>query len=175
MAHQIASRKAPLLLARSFSISNISRGRVAQRNFSRSSWSSCWKDGTIEFAVGGLMITALAIDQVLQYQERLERNTIMNEIHNATRVGSVDDEAEMEEWLNRQNPLFDCVVRTVPFSLDGYKCLKGIEVGDVVEVLEEKVGPGNMYNLCRRKINRESARPVAAGWVPTKYLEKITA
>jgi len=119
------------------------------------------------------MITALTVDQVLQYRERQERNSIMNEMHNLTRVGSLDDVTEMEEWLNKKNSLFDCVVRTAPASLDGYKCLKGIEVGDIVEVLEEKVGPGNMYNLCRTKVDLESAKPVAAGWVPTMYLEKI--
>lgn len=173
MSQHLTHRTTSLVLARLGAINRTSKRTHFRRDFSGSRWSSSWKDGSIEFAVGGLLIATLTIDQALQYQDRLERKNVMNEIENFTRVGSYDDVAEMEEWLNREKPLFDCVVRTVPFSLDGYKCLKGIKVGDVVEVLEEQVGPGNMYNLCRTKEDSKSAKPIAAGWVPTKYLEKV--
>jgi hypothetical protein len=117
--------------------------------------------------VGGALLTAVAIDRLLVYRQDQDRDQFMDQLRNETR--SPDDLQEMENWYNMPS-LFDCVVRKMPLNLDGYKCLAGAEVGDVVQVLEEKVGPDGMYNLCRKVNNKGIA--TSAGWFPTMYLEK---
>ena len=62
--------------------------------------------------------------------------------------------------------LRQCVVMRIPQSgigFDGPAALKGLSVGDEVDVVEEGVGPGGMYHLCRR--GKE------VGWYPTWFLE----
>mmetsp|Transcript_40266 Transcript_40266/g.45821 ORF Transcript_40266/g.45821 Transcript_40266/m.45821 type:complete len:206 (+) Transcript_40266:119-736(+) len=151
-----------------------------------------FSNGNFEFCLFGGFVLMCLYDQFEQYREKNVRETMILEIEELTRRGGVDDMDEMEEWLNRKPHLFDCTVRRLPLNLDGYKCIKGVEVGDVLEVLEEKVGPDEMYNLCRTKImtstdyNKNNdddedgttntftkQRYISAGWFPTMYLEKV--
>ena len=63
--------------------------------------------------------------------------------------------------------LFTCTVARVPSGVgfDGPVALQGVKVGDVVDVLQENVGPGGGYTLCR------SAKK-DIGWYPTWFLQK---
>ena len=81
----------------------------------------------------------------------------------------------MEEESSKPS-LFQCRVMAVPKYFDGTKSLMGVEVGDVVDVLEEQVGPGGTYNLCRlvrqeRDGKKESI--ISVGWYPMSCLEKL--
>ena len=138
----------------------------SQRFFSSS---RIFKDGTIELLFGGALLTALALDQVFQYQQGKARENVMNQVRFQTQARGQEDSSDFEKLLNMTS-MFDCIVRKVPSNLDGYRCLTGVSVGDVVQVLEEKVGPGKMYNLCRKMDAK--GRPVSVGWFPTMYLEK---
>ena len=138
---------------------------VPRRKF----WSSRFaQDGTIEFVLGGTLLAIVAVDQLLQYQQNQGREEFLNQLRNE-RTRSPEDLQEMEDWYNMP-AIFDCVVRKMPLNLDGYKCLTGVDVGDVVQVLQEKVGPEDMYNICRKVDDK--GRPISAGWFPTMYLEK---
>lgn len=80
--------------------------------------------------------------------------------------------ADHREALDTALPtLFYCVIRrTKGFT----HCLSNIQVGDVVEVLEEGVGPNAEYNLCRlpAALNQPHARDTV-GWFPIRWLQKL--
>jgi len=143
------------------------QSRPSRRLLGSSSSSRWARDGTLELAVGGTLLTFLLVDRFLVYQQDQGREQIMNQLRSETR--SPQELQDMEDWYNMPS-LFDCIVRKIPLNLDGYKCLTGIREGDVVQVLEEKVGPGSMYNLCRKLDDK--GRATSVGWFPTMYLEK---
>ena len=51
----------------------------------------------------------------------------------------------------------------------------GVEVGDVVDILEEQIGAGGTYNLCRLVRQEEGKKEVvvSVGWYPMSCLEKV--
>lgn len=75
---------------------------------------------------------------------------------------------------------FQCLVRRIPKQFDGHKCLTNLKVGDVVNVLQEGVGPDNKYNLCSIERTPAAAsttshdeKRISVGWFPCSCLEKI--
>jgi hypothetical protein len=72
--------------------------------------------------------------------------------------------------LHVQPALFHCVVR----KRNGFThCMTGIDVGDVVEVLEEGCGPDGLYNLCRLPAKPNDDRSIDTyGWFPYRWLQK---
>eukprot|EP00980_Cylindrotheca_fusiformis_P000604 scaffold154_cov129-Cylindrotheca_fusiformis.AAC.21 len=53
-------------------------------------------------------------------------------------------------------------------------CLTSVQLGDVVEVLQEGVGPNRAYNLCR--LPADPNEPLSTdiyGWFPTRWLQKL--
>lgn len=72
---------------------------------------------------------------------------------------------------NDDDVLFYCVIRR---NRGFTHCLSGIQVGDVVEVLQEGVGPENLYNLCRlpASTNVDLATDTV-GWFPIRWLQKL--
>lgn len=78
---------------------------------------------------------------------------------------------EQQQQQEQSSVICFCVVRrTSGFT----HCLSGVQIGDVVEVLEEGVGPDNLYNLCRLPAdpNQELSRDIY-GWFPTRFLQKL--
>ena len=69
--------------------------------------------------------------------------------------------------------LFQCIVRRIPMNFDGHKCLTGLEVGDVLDIVEEGVGPGGVYNLCIKRDNKDGELD-RIGWFPCSCLEVVT-
>jgi hypothetical protein len=64
-----------------------------------------------------------------------------------------------------------CVVRR---NTGFTHCLSGVQIGDVVEVLQEGVGPERSYNLCRVPANPEDPMSTDIyGWFPTRWLQKL--
>ena len=129
------------------------------------------RNGTLEIGLGGCLLGVLLVDRCLheyQMHQRLESRRLLQADANAYH----DNPEERQRWMTQTNVLFRCVVRQLP-GLDGTKCLTHVRVGDVVEVLEEQVGPGQVYHLCRRK--GEDGQPISVGWFPTFCLERISA
>lgn len=90
--------------------------------------------------------------------------------------------------------LYQCVVRkaTLPNMFDGSKSLMHVLEGDVLDVLEENIGPSQMYHLCRSQKKKTPVKDVShdddngddhqnsqnnilcsVGWYPKWFLEKI--
>mmetsp|Transcript_10112 Transcript_10112/g.11574 ORF Transcript_10112/g.11574 Transcript_10112/m.11574 type:complete len:203 (+) Transcript_10112:61-669(+) len=84
--------------------------------------------------------------------------------------------------------LYRCKVRQATLSnmFDGSKSLMNVREGDVLDILEENIGPNNMYHLCRiapqsvkgLEITSKSSTQLrnqisGVGWYPKWYLEQI--
>eukprot|EP00536_Pseudo-nitzschia_multiseries_P013930 jgi/Psemu1/36899/gm1.36899_g len=67
--------------------------------------------------------------------------------------------------------LLHCVVRKTGGGVT--HCLEGVRLGDVVEVLEEGVGPDRAYNLCRLPIGEDDDDDDVYGWFPIRWLQPL--
>jgi hypothetical protein len=83
-------------------------------------------------------------------------------------------EAEHGEGIRDEGSrqfLFYCVIRRTRGLTHS---LSNIQVGDVVEVLEEGVGPNNEYNLCRFPAPPGQPHVLdTVGWFPIRWLQKL--
>ncbi|CAB9498228.1 expressed unknown protein [Seminavis robusta] len=90
------------------------------------------------------------------------------------------------EWNDPAIPaLFECTVMETHPSLDGTKMLRGVKVGDTVDVLATGVGPDQAYSLCRLVCTHQPASDAAAnedgktvplvnvGWYPKFFLKEL--
>ena len=135
-----------------------------------------WKrNGTPEIVIGGSVLAILAIDQVLQMQQERERKITMEQIKSIARYEEKVAAHEVKSQV-KQKVLFKCIIRRVPKYFDGSMVLKGGKVGEVVEVLEERVGPDGMYHKVRCAEKKDgtvdSSRDI--GWFPISCLERGT-
>jgi hypothetical protein len=101
-------------------------------------------------------------DKQIQTNEQLRQDMLK----------SLSDGGDNDDDDASQAPiLFYCVVRR---SHGVSHCLTGAKVGDVVEVLDEAVGPEGVYNLCRLPAEKEDGVGAdAIGWFPTRWLQKM--
>ena len=124
-----------------------------------------WNSGTILMGLGGAGIALLVIDRTLQYFDRQEAKQIMASIQ--------EEQAQKQIALfdkHKNTPsLFECTVK-IAYKMGGTHGLKDVKEGQVVQVLEQAVGPQGHYNLCRTV--DEQGNPVSIGWYPISYLEK---
>lgn len=89
-------------------------------------------------------------------------------------IKAITEEAEKrrtalyEEWKDKP-ALYRCKIIREYKNMGGSHGLRGLEVGDLVEVLEEKVGLGNdmNYHLCRVIKNDQ------IGWYPIGFMEPV--
>uniref|UniRef100_A0A7S0AZ76 Uncharacterized protein n=1 Tax=Minutocellus polymorphus TaxID=265543 RepID=A0A7S0AZ76_9STRA len=140
-------------------------------------------NGTPEIVFGVGLLTLLAADQLLQSQQEAQhhsdREAVLKRLQYDVDADMAKERSDghtlSAEEESSKPSLFQCRVMTVPKYFDGTKSLMGVEVGDVVEVLEEQVGPGGTYNLCRLVRQEEDKKEiiVSVGWYPMSCLEKI--
>ena len=125
-----------------------------------------WKrNGTPELIFGFSILGFLAVDHLLQLQQTNDRKKFLQSMKTVLRQErhALDDEKELD---GSKKSLFECTIRRVPENFDGSMALKGGKLGEVVEVLEERVGPDGMYHKVRR------AERMDVGWFPISCLEK---
>ena len=82
-----------------------------------------------------------------------------------------DDDDSWLALLDAKPILFHCVIRT---NSGLTHCLSGVRLGDVVDILEEGVGPNQDYNLCR--LHARDDEPLSRdtyGWFPIRWLQKL--
>jgi hypothetical protein len=160
-----------------------------------------WDNGSLLLAVGWTGMAVWTLDQYLQYQDDYEQRR-RHAVERLRRQEIMDHVArERHELLlqHRHTPaLFRCVVRrasamggshglrstaTTTSSSSSNRAGAGnvndtdvnddsIQVNDIVEVLEEGVGPDKYYNLCRTR-SKETGEVDAVGWYPIVCLEKL--
>ena len=95
---------------------------------------------------------------------------------------------QLQEQYRKAPAMFECVIRRA-YPMGGSHGLPKVQVGEVVQVLQEGVGPDQQYNLCRRRQltvrkdqNGQNGQPlqndddddsVVVGWYPIGFMEKI--
>jgi hypothetical protein len=88
----------------------------------------------------------------------------------ALRQEFLSDTLAREEDESRPILCFCVVRRTSGFA----HCLTSVKLGDVVEVLQEGIGPNRAFNLCRLPAHPDE--PLSTdiyGWFPTRWLQKL--
>ena len=140
-------------------------------------------NGTPEIVFGVGLLTLLAADQLLQSQQdaqhRSDREAVLKRLQHDVDADMAKDRSDghtlSAEEESSKPSLFQCRVMAVPKYFDGTKSLMGVEVGDVVDILSEQIGPGGTYNLCRLVRQEEGKKEVVVsmGWYPMSCLEKV--
>lgn len=168
-------------------------GNITQRQFHatqnqqfaaslRSRLSELRRNGTPEIIFGGLVLTVVGIDYYLQQRTDQQKNEMIRQFEQEVKQDEAISRKEEKELIKQggadMTTKFQCTVRRVPKQFDGHKCLTNLKVGDVVNVLQEGVGPDNKYNLC--SIDRshppkaaEDEKRISIGWFPCNCLEKV--
>lgn len=138
------------------------------------------RNGTPELAFGSIILALVGIDYVLRGQNDQEREAMVKQLAREVRRDAAITRREDQDMVNKGLAAkFKCIVRKVPENFDGHKCLKNVKVGDVVNVIEEGIGPGGQYNLCfiaREATNNGgnvSHESLSIGWFPCCYLQKV--
>ena len=135
------------------------------------------QNGTPEIAIGSLIIAVVGVDYMLQLRNDQHRQDTVKQLEMEVHRDAILSRKEDQELITKGlEPKFKCVIRAVPDQFDGHKVLRNCKVGDVVDVIEEGVGPDRMYNLCsitRRTPNTDNEQGVSIGWFPTSCLQKV--
>ena len=142
------------------------------------------RNGTPEIVFGGLLLAVGSADYYLQQRNDQQRNEMIRRFEEEVKQDEEISRREERDLINSNGgagmkSLFQCVVRKVPQQFDGHKCLTNMKVGDVVNVLQEGVGPDNKYNLCSiersdaSSSNTSKEKFISIGWYPCSCLEKI--
>jgi len=146
-----------------------------------------FKNGNIETVLGlsVLSFAGYVYLEELQRQRQMERLSIPTEESIALRkelrqkfLKSVEKQEEVRKEMllkyKDSKSLFQCEVM-VAFPLDGEKGLQGVEQGNILDIIEESVGPDGAYNVCRftgDKI-KGGLKAGQVGWYPSRCLKKV--
>jgi hypothetical protein len=129
-----------------------------------------WENGNLLIGFGWTLFGVLLVDRYLQYTEGMS-------VEGA--IGMVEETARQKRLeileLHRNDPtIFQCIVRKV-YKMEGSHSLMHVDQDDIVQVLEEGIGPDNLYNLCRKmQMTPDGEQQVVSiGWYPVQYLEKV--
>jgi hypothetical protein len=129
-----------------------------------------WENGNLLIGFGWTLFGVLLVDRYLQYTEGMS-------VEGA--IGMVEETARQKRFeileLHRNDPtIFHCIVRKV-YTMQGSHSLMHVDRDDTVDVLEEGIGPDNLYNLCRKMQTTPDGEQqvVSIGWYPVQYLEKV--
>jgi hypothetical protein len=144
------------------------------------------RSGNIFIGIGWILLGLVAIDQLLQYkqeQELQERHLLLDEMQREA------DDANVPTFDASLPTLYRCKLLHVEPTLDGTKMLtrngksRILKVGDVVEILQDNVGPNRAYHLCRllptdnNNNNNNNNKSITAepfvGWYPVNFLERV--
>lgn len=126
-----------------------------------------WKDpGTLSIWLGWSILALIGIDQGLQYQQSKARKAFLRDVQ---AYQDPPDDADHFEWMTKET-LYKRRIQRVPEIMDGYKTLHNVKVGDVVEVVQDKAGPDDVYSVCR--MEGENGE-ISVGWFPTVDLEEV--
>lgn len=119
----------------------------------------------------------MAVDRFLQYQQRRTKEDSGDMIMAIAEEASRRRMALYEAWQNKP-ALYRCTIVREYKSMGGSHGLRDVQIGDVVEVLEENVGRGHEknYHLCRVVDDDAAAaggKVVRIGWYPIGFMERI--
>jgi len=115
--------------------------------------------------VGWAGLTILTVDKALQY---IDAKQIADTKAMVAEQVAQDRQRLYAKTYDRPT-LYKASITVEYRDMAGSHGLQGVLVGDVVEIVEEKVGPNAAYNLCR--IKKDDTTRV--GWFPIKFMKRI--
>ena len=148
------------------------------------------KAGSIWIYVGWTILGFVGVDQGLQYKQAQDDNE-RRQILAKMQLDADNSSFNVADWDETLPTIFTCKILFVDPGLDGTKMLtrskkaqsstfsginKNIKKGDVVEIIETRVGPDQRYHLCRmrgEKSDGQDSSAIVVGWYPIQYLERI--
>ena len=126
----------------------------------------------------------------LEKNEELRKQMLLelasHGLHGNTDDGYCSDGDGGEEHQDKESPTSYCVIRrTTGWNVT--HCLVNAKVGDIVEIIDERVGPDGVYNLCRLLPSNPTREEIYAinqpdgikhnldtiGWFPIRFLERL--
>ena len=134
----------------------------------RSGLRTWWDSGSLLIALGWTGLAVFALDRYLQYTDRQDA---MNMVGMLSEESRQKRQVLLEEWKDKPT-LYKCIVKE-SYKMGGSHGLKDVQVNDIVEVLQEGVGPGESYHLCRTRDEEGSVKSI--GWYPIAFMEKPKA
>ena len=117
--------------------------------------------------LGSFVIGLLLVDNVLQYQYTKEAE---DKIAQLAKEEQEQRQALLEEW--KEKPSLFSAKAVIEYKMGGTMGLRGVDVGDVMEVIQEHVGPNKGYYLCRTR-DSLTGEVSAVGWYPRSFMEKV--
>lgn len=132
-------------------------------------WRAWWDSGSILLGLGWGGLALMGLDRYLQWQQRTERQEAVMGLEEQIQR---DRRQLQEEWRDK-SAKFQCIIRREYKEMSGSYGLRGVLLGDVVDVLDEAVGPEQAYNLCRIHNADGNNEDVQIGWFPISFMEKV--
>lgn len=128
--------------------------------------------GSTLITFGWLLLGLVAVDQYLQYSEKQEANRLIAKLKNE----EIEQRKRLlDEW--KDAPALHETIVHMKYKMGGTNGLRGVVVNDHLEVLQENVGPGKTYCLCRKRTpqqnSSDSEEIIDIGWYPTSFMTKI--
>jgi hypothetical protein len=120
--------------------------------------------------IGSAGLLLLTIDRYLQYLQYSERRDVFGMVGSLQEV-EARKRAEIFEMYKDKPVLYHAKV-IFKYQMSGTHGLKSVKLGDTLQVLEEGVGPGQGYSMCRKR-NEESGEVASIGWYPVTFVERI--
>lgn len=144
--------------------------RIPPRNYTETqkigTLARWWKNGSILITLGWTALALLLLDRYLQYADRQEASElvgVVKEETSQTRARLLQDHAN-------DPSLYKARVIQV-YRMGGSHGLNhNVQNGDVLEILQENVGPSNYYHLCRMQDNDKN---LVIGWYPKTFLARL--
>ncbi|GKZ00376.1 hypothetical protein MPSEU_000990600 [Mayamaea pseudoterrestris] len=129
-----------------------------------------WNSGTILIGIGGAGVTLLLLDRTLQYYDDYNRQQTTESMAASLQIQQQQRHADLMDKYKNHPALFECTVEVV-YEMGGTHGLTNVRQNQVLQVLQEGVGPNKQYNLCRTIIDED--HPFASiGWYPMSFLAK---
>jgi len=147
-----------------------------------------FRNGNFEFAIAGSLFAYLGYS-VFENNQRLEQMKRTQQMMDSESSKALRDELRSkylntleeehrvkQETLDKyrsSKSLFQCEVM-ISLPLDGQMGLQNVALGDILDVIEEGVGPKNEYSLCRFITEGDGSdlTPGQIGWYPTRCLRE---
>jgi hypothetical protein len=128
------------------------------------------KGSNLWLAAGYGLLGLVAIDQVLQYYQDQQRQEHREQLASLQAEADAYVQHQRKDWNSeyQQAPsLGGYSVTIIEPSLDGANMLQPTRKGEVVQVVQEHVGPNQAYHLCRDGKGN-------VGWYPVQFLQPVS-
>jgi hypothetical protein len=111
-------------------------------------------------------LALLIVDRTLQYYDRQDAARLLA----MTKNEQAEQQRALYEEYKDKPMLKECTVK-VAYKMGGTHGLPNVTQGQVLQVLQEGIGPQGHYAMCRTL--DEQGNPLAIGWYPMSFLEPI--